>query len=217
MDLDDSYSLYRRKKRPYTSLIDSLNGDDNNNDNDLIKRYAGNPSPYIYSINNTGSQKLNPKPTDVDSIIKAYTNNYVPPSYTVRSPFANQSQFIGPIAFIQPATLEIARIIKATHMAENLPQSTRNQFERAVKEVRLYVDGKVRAHYGILAHHNAIRALNNPQTTALPPRLRRVQLAGEEFFGLNRFMDNFPDVADIQWWSLYKEGSWTLHTINNQG
>jgi len=37
---------------------------------------------------------------------------------------------------------------------------------------------------------------------------KNVQLASEEFFGVNRFVEFLPDLADVQWRAIYKNSNW---------
>ncbi|MBU4456067.1 MAG: hypothetical protein KKA65_01055 [Nanoarchaeota archaeon] len=124
-----------------------------------------------------------------------------------------------PRAYIQPTPEEIEKVLEAMHMVGNLPADQQRQLIEATKEIRYFVDGQIRARFGATNHFNAIRCLNNPEVTdvATPLSMDGVQLAGEEYFGLNRFMVNYPDIADIQWWALYQGGSWHLDTWNPEG
>lgn len=124
-----------------------------------------------------------------------------------------------PIAYIQPTEEEIQRILDAVHYIQSLPDDLQKQLVEATREIRFMVDGSIRGIVGATRHYNAIRALNNPEKTDVSDttRTRRSQLAGEEFFGINRYMSNLVDIADIQWWAVYKNGSWTLQTWNSEG
>src|SRR3989338_11067201 len=122
-------------------------------------------------------------------------------------------------AYVQPTSEEVERVLGALHMVQALPEDRQRQLVEATREIRYFFDGQVRARFGATQHFNAIRCLNNPETTDVVRALSipGTQLAGEEFFALNRFMPNYPDVADIQWWSVYRDGSWRLDTWNPEG
>ena len=122
-------------------------------------------------------------------------------------------------AYVQPTPEEVGKVLEALHRVQGLPLDQQKQLVEATREIRYFFDGQVRARFGATNHFNAIRCLNNPEATQVETVLDapRTQLAGEEFFALNRFMQNFPDIADIQWWSVYKNGSWGLDTWNPEG
>jgi hypothetical protein len=120
-------------------------------------------------------------------------------------------------AYTEPTREEVQRVMDAVHRVMNLPERQQRQLVEATKEIRFYFDGQIRARFGATNHYNAIRCLNDPTVTRVPSMPEGVQLAGEEFFALNRFMPNFADVADIQWWAVYQNGSWQLDTWNPQG
>ncbi len=122
-------------------------------------------------------------------------------------------------AYVEPTQQEVQRVLEAIHFVGRLPEDKQRQLVEATQEIRYFFDGQVRARYGATRHFNAIRCLNNPEETNVAGQLSLPgsQLAGEEYFGLNRFMINFPDIADIQWWSVYKDGSWRLDSWNPQG
>lgn len=124
-----------------------------------------------------------------------------------------------PRAYIEPSQADVEKVLEAIHMVEKLPTDVQRQLIEATREIRYFIDGQIRARFGATYHFNAIRCLNDPQTTEVNRllSLRNVQLAGEEFFALNRFMINFPDIADVQWWALYQNGSWHLDTWNPDG
>ncbi|PIN82031.1 hypothetical protein COV11_00005, partial [Candidatus Woesearchaeota archaeon CG10_big_fil_rev_8_21_14_0_10_30_7] len=122
-----------------------------------------------------------------------------------------------PIAYIQPTQSEIDQVLEAIHRIESLPADQQKQLIEATREIRYFFDGQVRARFGGTFHYNAIRCLNNPLITEVNLNTDGVQLAGEEFFGLNRFMTAFPDIADIHWWALYQNGSWRLDDWNPEG
>lgn len=128
-----------------------------------------------------------------------------------------------PVAYIQPTPEEVRQILAAVHLVNGLPVDLQRQVAEATKETRYFFDGAIRAQFGGTRHFNAIRCLNDPTTTAITPDMvrlpgeNRVQLAGEEFFGLNRFMPNYADLADVQWWAVYRDGSWDLDRWNPQG
>jgi hypothetical protein len=121
--------------------------------------------------------------------------------------------------FIEPTPQEVQKVLEAVHLVQRLPADQQSQLIEATREIRYFFDGQIRAKFGATQHFNAIRCLNNPQVTQVADNLGipLSQLAGEEFFALNRFMPNFADIADIQWWSVYKDGSWRLDTWNPQG
>ncbi len=158
-----------------------------------------------------------------------FVNNYfIPqPKTTLYNPslsgrpinWGAQSRYSGENAFVQPTSEEIERVLQALHMVQRLPEDQQRQLTEATREIRYFVDGQIRAEFGATNHFNAIRCLNNPELTQIANLVQvpRSQLAGEEFFALNRFMPNFPDIADIQWWSVYKDGSWGLDTWNPEG
>lgn len=122
-------------------------------------------------------------------------------------------------AYVQPSPEEVQRVLEAIHMIRTLPEDQQRRLIEATREIRYFFDGQVRATFGGTQHFNAIRCLNDPTRTEVttPLNLRNTQLAGEEFFALNRFMVNYPDIADIQWWAVYQNGSWALDTWNPEG
>ncbi len=122
-------------------------------------------------------------------------------------------------AYVQPTPDEVQRVLEAVHMIQQLPEEQQRQLIEATREIRYFFDGSIRSRFGATRHYNAIRCLNDPERTDIFGRLSRpnAQLAGEEFFALNRFMANFPDIADIQWWSVYDNGSWGLDAWNPEG
>nr|MBI4156364.1 hypothetical protein [Candidatus Woesearchaeota archaeon] len=122
-------------------------------------------------------------------------------------------------AYVQPTQEEVQRVLEAVHMIRTLPEDQQRRLTEATREIRYFFDGQIRATFGGAGHFNAIRCLNDPTRTdvATPLSLRNTQLAGEEFFALNRFMLNYPDIADLQWWAVYQDGSWNLDTWNPEG
>lgn len=122
-------------------------------------------------------------------------------------------------AYVQPSPQDVERILASINYVVRLPEDQQRLFVDATQEMRYFLDGAIRAKFGATRHFNAIRCLNDPTRTNVADLLsrRNVQLAGEEFFGLNRFMPNIPDIADVQWWAVYADGSWQLDTWNPEG
>jgi hypothetical protein len=157
--------------------------------------------------------------------IPTYTISYNPmtiPSQIPRSSGINwgrRATATSENAYVQPSSEEVQRVLEAMHMIRTLPEDQQRRLIEATREIRYFFDGQVRATFGGTQHFNAIRCLNDPTRTTLPRALDlgETQLAGEEFFALNRFMTNYPDIADIQWWAAYKDGSWQLDTWNPEG
>lgn len=122
-------------------------------------------------------------------------------------------------AYVEPNSEGVQRVLEAVHRIQELPEDMQKQLIEATREIRFFFDGQVRAYFGATRHYNAIRCLNDPTITQVSDTLnmRNTQLVGEEFFSLGRFMPNFIDIADIQWWAVYQNGSWRLDTWNPEG
>ncbi|PLW79290.1 hypothetical protein C0585_08425 [Candidatus Woesearchaeota archaeon] len=132
--------------------------------------------------------------------------------------FRDENDMVGPNAYVDPTTEEIRLVTDHLTFVDSLPESVREAYANAVKEIRYFLDGAVRKHFGATNHFNAIRCFNHPEQTDISHvGIPNAQLAGEEFFGLNRFLSNYPDIADVQWWAIYKDGSWRLDTWNPGG
>jgi len=127
------------------------------------------------------------------------------------------------IAFEEPTKQEKALLVSQMHRASSLSAQQREEFEFVIKELRLLLDSNIRSVTNGMAnngqnHYFGIRALNDPEESLEAiVKQKDVQLAGEEFFGINRFFGNVPDIADVQWWALYKGNNWALHTRSSEG
>lgn len=174
----------------------------------------------LENIINKNYKNYNLENTINKDIYKDY-RNYISPNFGSSSRGINwgAERTTEPNAYIQPTDEEVQRVLDAVHMMQELPEDQQRMLIEATQEIRYFFDGQTRAEFGATNHFNAIRCLNDPQRTDIIDKLHipNVQLAGEEFFGLNRFMQNYPDIADIQWWSVYQNGSWRLDTWNPQG
>jgi hypothetical protein len=121
-------------------------------------------------------------------------------------------------AFVEPSTERKHHIISQMHRVSSLPEDQREEFEEIVRQLRMDVDTRVRSKTSMISddrdygqhHYFGIRALNDPKEKIIGTD--GAQLCGEEFFGVNRFVDELLDVADIQWWAMYKGDGWSLHT-----
>jgi len=126
-----------------------------------------------------------------------------------------------PNAFIEPTKEEQIYIVSRMPDASSLDDFTKKEFEKAMNSVLINFDTNVRSATINFpqslgqGHYHAIRALNKP--SAPPGYKRNVQLVGQEYFGTNRFFPQFVDIADIEFWALYEDGDWGLHTWNNHG
>lgn len=117
-------------------------------------------------------------------------------------------------AFTEPTDEKKRHILSQMHRVDLLPEDERATFEEIINSIHTDLDTKVRAKTSMIPddrdagqhHYFGIRALNTPE------RSRIDCLAGEEFFGVNRFIDELIDVGDVQWWAVYDNGGWGLHT-----
>ncbi len=159
----------------------------------------------VYDISNLNKQYI------ISSQIRQPTNTPIN--------WGNTRQTNTQNAYVEPIQEEVEKVLEAIHMVQRLPEDQQRQLIEATREIRYFFDGQVRAEFGGTQHYNAIRCLNNPEVTQVASALSmpNSQLAGEEFFALNRFMPNYADIADVQWWSVYRDGSWGLDTWNPQG
>lgn len=192
--------LYNKYNKIYKNSIDDT----------IIKEYSKN-----YQINNI-------KDNDIFQKYLSYTPKNDP--YTSLQPqsigginWGVRPATQGPIAYVQPTSEEIEQVLQALHLVNRLPENMQQQVIEATQEIRYFFDGQIRSLFGATRHFNAIRCLNHPERTNISARFRYSQLAGEEFFGLNRFMTNYPDIADVQWWAVYNGGSWRLDDWNPEG
>ncbi len=200
---------------------------------------------YINDLNFTKKDYINKSIDDNLQIYSDYITSYdrstqssAPPKIYSAPPTASLHRTSTlEIAYTQPTTAEMQRILNAMHLLDRIPVDQKAQFTEAVREVRYTIDGQIRGIVGGTQHFNSIRALNDParsfvhvngglspiQWSALPTNPTQfengnyAQLAGEEYFGINRFLPNFPDVADVQWWAAYKGGTWQLEDWNSNG
>jgi hypothetical protein len=172
----------------------------------------------LQDISSGRKKKANPQPS--------YYNSYIGNIQSTPQPSSRPSTInwgTQPLeaerAYMQPTEEEVEKVLEAIHRIEQLPEDQQKMLIEATKEIRYFFDGQVRERFGATRHFNAIRCLNDPQRTQVADSLSiaNTQLAGEEFFALNRFMRNYPDIADIQWWSVYKDGSWRLDNWNPEG
>ncbi|MFT4303570.1 MAG: hypothetical protein ACMXYG_03325 [Candidatus Woesearchaeota archaeon] len=123
-----------------------------------------------------------------------------------------------PIAYTEPTEARKRFILSHMHQVDSLDDSQREEFEEIVRNIRLELDTRIRSkttHLGYNGqnHYLGIRALNDPRETDRGQE----QLAGEEFFGVNRFVDELLDVADVQWWTIYANAGWGLHERSTEG
>lgn len=179
----------------------------------------------IRDLNKIYSNKIIPKEykDNYDNYIvkKIDPPNYKPKNTPIYQPinWGRREVATSENAFVQPTSEEIKRVLEAAHMIKTLPVEQQRRLVEATREIRYFFDGQIRAKFGGTRHFNAIRCLNDPRRTDISTQLglANTQLAGEEFFALNRFMVNYPDIADVQWWAAYQGGSWTLDTWNPEG
>jgi len=124
-----------------------------------------------------------------------------------------------PISFIEPTKEEQEYIVSRMPDVSSLDDITKYEFERAMYSALCALDNVRTATINMGSvgqnHYFAIRALNTPST----PRgyKKGIQLVGQEYFGMNRFSQTMPDVADVEFWALYEGGDWELHTWNHCG
>jgi hypothetical protein len=126
-----------------------------------------------------------------------------------------------PNAFIEPTKKEKNYIVSRMPDTDSLDDTAKKEFERAMDSLLISFDTCVRSATINFpqslgqGHYHAIRALNTPST---PPGYKRnVQLVGQEYFGVNRFFPAFRDIADIEFWGMYEDGDWGLHSWNSHG
>lgn len=190
--------------------------DDKSIDRDPVK-YKNRKLNEYYSVDY--SLKKNYKKDDgyIPSNIILSFSGKTTPSNPVN--LGVSSPVISERAYVQPTPQDVERVLAAINHVARLPEDQQRLFADATREVRYFLDGAIRARFGATRHFNAIRCLNDPTRTNVADLLsrRNVQLAGEEFFGLNRFMPSIPDIADVQWWAVYESGSWQLDTWNPEG
>lgn len=123
-----------------------------------------------------------------------------------------------PVAFIEPTKEETAYIISRMHDSSSLDNNLFEEFRRAMNSILLKTDTALRSqtvHMGGIGqnHYLAIRALCTPKMTGA----KNCQIVGQEFFGMNRFFPSSIDIADMEWWAVYENGGWGLHTWNQKG
>jgi hypothetical protein len=196
--IKNSYKINNIYNKKIISKLDDL---------DTGNKPRRSPSPYSY-------------PSTLSSFFTSYFNsNQQPRSNSSGINWGREEVATSENAYVQPSPEEVQRVLAAVHMMKSLPEDKQRRLIEATREIRFFFDGQIRARFGGTQHFNAIRCLNDPTRTdvATPLSLRDTQLAGEEFFALNRFMVNYPDIADIQWWAVYQNGSWRLDTWNPQG
>ena len=198
----------------------------------IIKDYSDLKDSKIYkNINNDNYKQYDfkklkddvynksPPPIYISQYIQSMPNISLPNTPSNSSGINWGTRQTTETAYVQPTEEEVQRVLAAIHMVSKLPEDQQRQLIEATKEIRFFFDGQIRAKFGGARHFNAIRCLNDPTRTNVESRLsmRNVQLAGEEFFGLNRFMPSYADVADVQWWAVYKDGGWDLDRWNPEG
>lgn len=127
-----------------------------------------------------------------------------------------------PNAFIEPNREEIDYIMSRMPDTSELGSAIKEEFRKAMDYVLGAFDTNVRSVTQKIPgldqgqhHYFAIRALNTPSTPA--GQKSDVQLVGQEYFGINRFFPSLTDIADVEYWALYKGGGWELHTWNSHG
>jgi len=126
-------------------------------------------------------------------------------------------------AFVEPGIERKQHVISQMHRVSSLPEDQREEFEEVVRQLRMDIDTGIRSRTSSIPdsrdngqhHYFAIRALNDPRTQ--PIGTDGAQLCGEEYFGVNRFIDELLDVADVQWWGLYEGRGWSLHERCKEG
>ena len=174
-----------------------------------------NKSKYdTININDKNTDNYTTKPNYITNI-----NSARPASPAPRINWGTNERQASENAYVQPTPEEVKKVLEAIHLIQQLTEEQQRQLIETTRELRYFFDGNIRARFGATNHFNAIRCLNDPQRTAVSDALSRprAQMAGEEFFALNRFMADFPDIADIQWWAVYENGSWRLDTWNPEG
>src|SRR3989338_8631824 len=124
------------------------------------------------------------------------------------------------IAFDEPSLEQKIFILGQMHSLGSLSEEERQELNDIFMQLRHNIDTGIRSkttHLGNNGqnHYLAIRALDNPQDSG--SNFDGAQLVGEEFFGVNRFIDSLLDVADVQWWGLYQGKGWRLHTRSSEG
>jgi hypothetical protein len=126
-------------------------------------------------------------------------------------------------AFVEPDDERLNYICSIMPDASLLDDAVKMEFEKAMGFVLGNFDTNVRTvTKGLINdvgqnHYFAIRALNTPSTPFGSYYKRNAQLVGQEYFGINRFFPSFLDIADIQWWAIFEDGDWQLHTWNTHG
>jgi len=121
------------------------------------------------------------------------------------------------IAFTEPSSERKQHLISQMYQVSDLDDSVQEEFTDTIKKIRDELDSRIRSKTTAIQdtrdhgqhHYFAIRALNDPKDPT--NQFGNSQLVGEEFFGLNRFVDELLDVADVQWWAMYDGKGWDTH------
>ncbi|MFT4303569.1 MAG: hypothetical protein ACMXYG_03320 [Candidatus Woesearchaeota archaeon] len=127
------------------------------------------------------------------------------------------------VAYIEPSPEKLDFIVERMIQPDEIDKIvSREEFETCINFIIMELDTSIRNQTKHLAnvgqnHYFAIRSLNTP--TSKKTKLGNIegQLVGQEYFGVSRFSPVLMDIADIQYWAIWKDGDWQQHTWNHYG
>src|SRR3989338_9818878 len=125
-----------------------------------------------------------------------------------------------PIAYEEPNKEEQIYILSGMPDVSLLDAKTKELFKESLDSLLIFFETYVREATKPMGsngqnHYLAIRSLNTP--SAPKGYDRRVQLVGQEYFGINRFFPSLVDIADIEYWALWEKGDWMIHNRSSDG